>query len=114
MRLIAEFVCICVFHAVVMSRVAAFFGRFMMFALLAHSSFGTSSVEYATMMRSCMTQFQMITAGIDGWGDESALYVAYVILVYTVQGAYSTLALSPRGGDHTAMHSHTFLRQCQG
>ena len=43
-----------------------FFLMFGMFAVLAHFSFGTSNAQYATLKRSCLTQFEMITSGIGG------------------------------------------------
>jgi len=61
---------------------------FFMFAVLAHFSFGSSRAQYATLKRSFLTQFQMITAGIDGWGDESFDFILYVLVVYVVQGLF--------------------------
>lgn len=61
---------------------------FIMFAVVAHFQFGASNSEFATLKRSFLSQFQMITAGIEGWGDESTDFIGYVLLVYVVQGLF--------------------------
>ena len=66
----------------------SFFLMFSMFAVLANFMFGTSQASYATLYSSALTQFKMITAGIDDWGDRSASYVIYVVIVFTIQGLF--------------------------
>lgn len=88
---------------------------FMMLAVLAHAQFGESNLEcaplaacalpssmsaterwqcavlpcrYATLLSSCLTQFKLVTAGIEDYGDESPLYVLYIVLVYAAQGLF--------------------------
>jgi hypothetical protein len=50
---------------------ASFFMMFLMFAMLAHATFGARMADFSTLGDSCTTQFQLITAGIDDYGDGS-------------------------------------------
>lgn len=61
---------------------------FMMLAVLAHAQFGESNLQYSTLTLSILTQFKVITAGIEDYGDESTLFVLYIVLVYCVQGLF--------------------------
>ena len=59
-----------------------------MLAVLAHAQFGESNLQYATLFSSCLTQFQLVTGGIGDYGDESLVYVLYVVLVFAFQGLF--------------------------
>ncbi len=61
---------------------------FMMLAVLAHAQFGESNLQYSTLTLSILTQFKVITAGIEDYGDESTLFVLYIIMVYLAQGLF--------------------------